>query len=397
MYIGTQASLAVEKYLAALNSNDLVQRLSWDDWRSIEAPFDTIGFAQKGISVRYHRNGYDWDIHGCLYTPEKEVDRKVAFIMFPGGSGNEHNVDLTPDGRPGIARVLARQGFTTLALSYTGLYPPNGRWSKPASTRLPHYLLDRELPEAEILDRNLKCTFNVIVQGAAKLIDENLGGRDIIAYGHSTGGPMAAHLHRFLKKSTVRAIAGFGSGGPDGWRKEWREKTGLEGSKPVPVDQILRRTKERLLSMGYAIDTELCPWGSLEHYIELCEPLRSHINPSLGYNQHMADPAVIGQYAERTSLPLEEYLDHLQEPKAAWLRGLNVLLLVGEKDHGHWELGERVEDKREIFMARKYESNGARARVVWFPRYGHNAYAEMYCETIPHLWLWAFKSGYFDR
>ena len=106
-------------------------------------------------------------------------------------------MDLTPDGRPGLARVLAAQGFKVLALTYPGHYPPGGVCKQPVAERNPIYLFDRYLAEQEIIDRNLKCTFNVILQGAGLLTDRHFAGREIIVFGHSTGGPMAAHLSRF--------------------------------------------------------------------------------------------------------------------------------------------------------------------------------------------------------
>ena len=174
-----------QKFLAGLKGPDLRIALSWDEWMGITAPYAETSFTQKEVTARFHRNGYDWDNHGTLYTPAKEVNPKTAFLIIHGGSGNEHAFDLTPDGRPAPARVLAAQGFIVLSLSYTGLYPPGGTWSKPAATRMPHYLLDRDLPEAEILDRNLKCTRDVMLQGFAALVDKHLAGRDILEIGRA--------------------------------------------------------------------------------------------------------------------------------------------------------------------------------------------------------------------
>ena len=388
---------AVRRFLDGLAGGELLYRLSWDDWMAIEAPYPSGAYDHGDVWKRYSRNGYDWDIQAKLYTPRREVDPSVAFVIYPGGSGNAHNVDLTPDGRPGLARVLAAQGFKVLSVSYTGLYPPGGVWSRPAATRLPHYLRDRDLPEAEISDRNLKCTFNVLVQGSAELADEHLAGRDIVAYGYSTGGPMAAHLHRFVKNARVKALAGFGSGGPDGWAKEWRDGNGLERSTPMAIGAIMRRTAEGLRKRGYDALGDLCPWGSLERYVEICEPLRSHINLSLCQNQHAGHVERLKEFAARTGLPESEYLDHLRDPDPAWLAATSALLLVGENDHGHWVLGERLQDKLEYCMARRYAERGAKVRLATVPRYGHNGYCERHCEKFAYLWLWAFREGFFER
>ncbi|MPZ77195.1 MAG: hypothetical protein GEU77_11800 [Deltaproteobacteria bacterium] len=53
---------------------------------------------------------------------------------------------------------------------------------------------------------------------------------------------MAAHLTRFNKETRVIGIVGFGSGGPDGWRMEWRNKTAAETYREVPIEHISRRS-----------------------------------------------------------------------------------------------------------------------------------------------------------
>ncbi|HTN70587.1 MAG TPA: hypothetical protein VMO00_05815, partial [Methylomirabilota bacterium] len=178
-----------EKYLDGLKSGELLLKLTWDEWLAIAPPYSDGKFAAADATVRYQRNGYDWDMHGTLYAPEKETDPRRAFVLFHGGAASEKIMDLTPDGRPGLARVLAAQGFKVLALTYPGHYPPGGVWQESIPERKPIYLFDRDLSDSEILDRNLKCTFNVILQGAGLLTDNHLAGREIIGFGHSTGGP----------------------------------------------------------------------------------------------------------------------------------------------------------------------------------------------------------------
>jgi hypothetical protein len=198
-----------------------------------------------------------------------------------------------------------------------------------------------------------------------------------------------------VKKAKVIGLPGFGSGGPDGWRLTWRALTGLEEEKSRPVGSIMRRTAEGLNARGYVVDKEFCPWGTLENYVKLGEPKRAHINIGLCMSQHSAELGALEEHVKITGLPRAEYFDHLQDPDPAFLRNLNALLLVGEKDQAHWVIGNRTEDKVEYFMAKKYESYGGRARVVVVPRYGHNGYCETYCEKWAYLWLWAFKDGYF--
>ncbi len=392
----TTTAGAIEKYLVGLSSQELLLKLTWDEWLAVAPPYPEGNFSTRDVTVRYQRNGYDWDIHGTLYTPEKELNDKRAFVLFHGGAGSEKIMDLTPDGRPGLARVLAAQGFKALALTYPGHYPPGGVWKIPIAERQPVYLMDRDLPKDEILDRNLKCTFNVILQGAGLLADQHLAGREILAFGHSTGGPMAAHLTRFSKKTQVIGLVGFGSGGPDGWRLQWRNQTGAEKYVEKPVDHISRRSPDSFRESGYIDPPDLTPWGGGEDYIRLVSPLRSQMKTSLCDNQHNAAVGVLEEYPKRTGLPRDEYFDHLQEPDPEWLKTIRVLLIAGENDKGHWVRGERLEDKREMFMGAKYAATTRGTHVVLIPRYGHVGYAELYNEKIAYLWLWAYKSGYFD-
>lgn len=379
-----------------LKSRGLLLKLTWDKWVAIAPPYPEGNFSTRDVTVRYQRNGYDWDIHGTFYTPEKELNDKRAFVLFHGGAGSEKIMDLTPDGRPGLARVLAAQGLKALALTYPGHYPPGGVWKIPIAERQPVYLMDRDLPKDEILDRNLKCTFNVILQGAGLLADQHLAGREILAFGHSTGGPMAAHLTRFSKKTKVIGLVGFGSGGPDGWRLQWRNQTGAETYVEKPVDHISRRSPNSFRESGYIDPPDLTPWGGGEDYIRLVSPLRSQMKTSLCDNQHNAAVGILEEYPKRTGLPREEYFDHLQEPDPEWLKTIRVLLIAGENDKGHWVKGEKLENKREMFMGAKYAAATRGTHVVLIPRYGHVGYAELYNEKIAYLWLWAYKSGYFD-
>ena len=385
-----------KKYLDGLQSRELLLELTWDEWLALPPPYSEGKFSTSDAVARYHRNGYDWDMHGTVFTPDKEADSRRAFVFFHGGAGSEKIMDLTPDGRPGLARVVASQGFKVLALTYPGHYPKGGVWKEPIPERMPVYLMDRELPKEEILDRNLKCTFNVILQGAGLLTDEHFAGRELIGFGHSTGGPMAAHLTRFSKKTRVIGLVGFGSGGPDGWRMEWRNKTGAEKYTEKPIDQVSRRSPDSFKESGYVDPEDLTPWGGADDYIRLISPLRSQMKTSLCDNQHNAAVGILDEYVKRTGLPREEYFDHLQEPDPAWLKTIRVLLTVGENDKGHWLKGERLEDKREMFMAAKYAASTRGAHVVLIPRYGHVGYSELYNEKIAYLWLWALKAGYFD-
>ena len=389
---------AVGAYLEGLGGDALPVRLGWEQWLEIGPPRGETAIEIREVTARFARNGYEWDIHGRLYTPEEAVAGAPAFVFFHGGADSEMVFDQTPDRRPGQARVLAAQGYSVLAVTYPGHYPPGNRWQQPIATRQPLYLLDRDLPEDEVLARNLACTFNVILEGAARLVADHLAGRDIIAWGHSTGGPMAAALYRFATGNRVIGLAGFGSGGPDGWRKAWRDETGAEKFVELPVDHVSRRSPDTYRASGYEDPEDLCPWGGPEDLFAWAESAhRSQIKTSLCDNQHRGIVEILPDYAARTGLPEAEYLDHLADPDAEWLGSISVLLLVGDNDKGHWVAGENLADKREMYMAGKYRDAGVkRCHVALIPRYGHFGFMELHNEKFVYLWLWALENGYFS-
>src|ERR1041384_1382177 len=96
---------ATEKFPAGLKANEVLLKLTWDEWLAIDPPYDPTGLTTADAWTRYHRNGYDWDMHGTVYTPQKETDPRRALVFFHGGAGSEKIMDLTPDGRPGLARA----------------------------------------------------------------------------------------------------------------------------------------------------------------------------------------------------------------------------------------------------------------------------------------------------
>lgn len=392
------ANGAVAAYLAGLGEGADPLRLSWEQWLEIGPLREDTPVEIREVTARYARNGYDWDIHGRVYTPEHVVAGAPAFVFFHGGADSEMVFDLTPDGRPGQARVLAAQGYRVLTITYPGHYAPGNYWEAPIATRQPRYLLDRDLEEDEVLDRNLKCTFNVILQGAGALVADNLPGCDIIAWGHSTGGPMAVALQRFTPGNRVAGLAGFGSGGPDGWRRAWREETGAEKFVQLPIDHVSRRSPDTYRASGYEDPEDLCPWGGPEGLFAWAKDAhRSQIKTSLCDNQHRGIAEILPEYAARTGLPVTEYLDHLADPDPDWLKSISVLLLVGDNDKGHWVAGAVEADKREMFMAERYRAHGVkRCRVVLIPRYGHFGFMELHNEKFVYLWLWALEQGYFS-
>ena len=384
---------AVEKYLNALAGKDLLVTLTWEDWLQFAPPYEERPYTTKEVVSRFNRNGYDWDIHGTAYIPEKEAVPGVGFVVCHGNLGSESFMDRTPDGRPSFSRILAAQGFYNIAITYPGHHsPPDGVWRDDITTRQPIYIFDRKISLEETLDRNLKCTWNTIVQGVGQLVDEQMAGRKVCL----TSGPMGIFLKNFSKKTETVGITTYGHGGPDGWRLQWREQTHAEEEDVFPMGDIYRRSPEGMRHSGYEnTNKDLTPWGGADEFIGWSEKVRSNIKTCVNINQHAGNIGVLTETAKKAGLPVEEYIGYYkEEPDPQWMKNVGVLLSVGERDKRHWIQGDRLEDKREYFMGMKYAEAGARTHTVLVPKLGHAGYAEMYNQNVPYLWLWGIKSGF---
>ena len=390
-------SPGVQKLIDDIAGSDLLTKLSWEQWLDISAPFPDGDYRTRDVTTRYARNGYDWDIHGTLYEPARESRPGTGFVLFHGGAGSEKEMHETPDGRPGLAAVLAAQGFRCLSITYTGGYPPGGEWKESVAERQPYYLLDRKLSLEEINDRNLRCTFNTIMQGAGALTDEHMRDYRLLCFGHSTGGPMSNFLYGFIKHASVVGIVGFGSGGPDGWQTEWDLLTGARPHKIWPIDSLARRSPGYFRNSGYEEDLALAPWGTAEDYGKWADRFKAQIKTGLCSNQHAAMIHVLEQYAAMTGLPRAEYVDYLHDPDPDWLAGVGVFLLVAEHDRRHWGVVEDEKRKLETYLGTKFAMRTPWTSVAVIPRYRHYGFAALHNEKIAYAWLWALAAGLFPN
>lgn len=395
------ANAAVKRILARLAEKHwLIDDLDWETFIGVDPPYPATGFLRRETILRYQHNGYDWDIHGSLHAPFKDAMPGHAFVLIHGGGVNELDFSTTPDGRPGLATVIAAQGFKVLTPSYPGLWPPGGRWTMPVTQRKPCYLLDRAIGEAELEDRLLKATYQVYMHGISLLVEKCLGRHTLFAHGHSTGGPMAADLQQYLTTARVVGILGWGSGGPDGWILRWREEhlapPGTRGHQPL-IDLNYRTVDEYRNRLGYEDLPELTPWGRLEQRFELVEATTPMFNPPLQNASHLGTPAQLEEYRRATGLPREEYFGHLGEPDSEFLARIKVLLMVGENDLNHWRAGgRRPEERQDGYVARVYAEKTRGAHLIVVPKYTHMGHWALHNEKLAYLWLWAVRSGYFD-
>ena len=215
---------------------------------------------------------------------------------------------------------------------------------------------------------------------------------------------MAVNLYEYLSTAKVIGLVGWGSGACEKWLLQWREKT---GQPPIPVGpprtpeesplgSIIYRSVEDNRHFGYEDMLELTPWGRLEQRFELVGKTTPMFNPDLQVISHQGNTQRLEEYCRATGLPREEYIGREKEPAAHFLSSIKVLLVVGENDKHHAQLGaERLEDRMEGFVTQRYAEKTRGARLVWIPKYTHMGHWALHNEKIAYLWLWAVKSGYF--
>lgn len=375
----TSDNPTISIFLRFLRGNDLLLTLSWDEYMRIDAPPPNTEYSIQDVTARYSRNGYDWDIHGTLYTPEKEVVPGNAILMVHGGGVNESTFNKAPHRRPGWARIVASQGFKVLTVSYPGLWPPKGVWPKDAEERTPIFLFDKEISPEELKDRILKYTFNLVVQGIATLVDQSLSGSNILAFGHSIGARLVVDLWRFMRRTKVTGILGFESLGPKIWEDELQEmeykRTGTERPKEVkPTLEELTRFRTFLPET---------------HEPRIFLPI-------------LRTPTELEECVRLSGLPREEYFDNTltKEPDRCWLGIIKVLLLIGENDQrparSYWPKDQPLEYRPAYYLAKKFSETTRVTHLVIIPRYTHTGHLEPHSEKMTYLWLWAIKSGYFE-
>ncbi|MDE0212708.1 MAG: hypothetical protein OXN22_01365, partial [Deltaproteobacteria bacterium] len=83
-----EAPAGTQTFTRALEADDTLVPIGWDDWLGMPPPDDDGAYTVTELVERYQRNGYEWDMHGSLYTPARERDDRPAFVVFHGGGAN---------------------------------------------------------------------------------------------------------------------------------------------------------------------------------------------------------------------------------------------------------------------------------------------------------------------
>src|SRR5258706_9103424 len=114
-----------------------------------------LGYKADWIVERFRRYNLDWDI-GALRLTSLNPDAKNYpwFIIMNGGAANFYEFYVDLKNRPGWGQFLA-QKMNVMIVTIPGNFKYFG-WEEPIESlkRQPQYLLDRDLPMAEIELRN---------------------------------------------------------------------------------------------------------------------------------------------------------------------------------------------------------------------------------------------------
>ena len=177
---------------------------------------EKLGYKAKWIVERYKRYNLDWDITALNMTSNNPDAKKYpTFIIINGGAANWYEFFYDLKNRPGWAPYLA-QKVNVMIVTIPGNFKYGG-WPMPIQdiTRQPQYLLDKDLPTAEIYLRNGLLNNQVVMQGLKQIIMKNIPG-DILISGHSTSGELAmlAYQDPDLAAKLKGRYFGWGSGGP---------------------------------------------------------------------------------------------------------------------------------------------------------------------------------------
>src|SRR5215472_13942878 len=175
-----------------------------------------LGYKADWVIERFRRYNLEWDITGLrLESLDPEAKSYPWFIVMNGGAANFYEFFVDLKNRPGWGQFLA-QKMNVMIVTIPGNFKYGG-WEEPIESprRQPQYLLDRDLPMAEIEVRNTLLNNRVEMQGLKNLIMKNTQG-DILLIGHSTSGElsMLSYEDPELAARLKGRFLGWGSGGP---------------------------------------------------------------------------------------------------------------------------------------------------------------------------------------
>ena len=207
----------------------------------------TVGYRARWIEHRFEHYGLPWDITALRLDPVNPEPGLPTIALVHGGAANWYEFFLDPMNGPGVAQYLAQKTSVVL-VTIPGNYR-HGGWPEPIPLRQPQFLLDRDLPAAEVAARNAMLTFTLINEGVAQVVERHVPG-PLLIVGHSTGGEI-----QFLLKDRLRAqlrglSLGWGTGGPAHVRRAWDDARERR-REPSPSITALRYRNPKAYSETY--------------------------------------------------------------------------------------------------------------------------------------------------
>lgn len=212
-------------------------------------PPGTLGYRATWHEVRFRVYGLDWDITGLHLMPENAVPGLPAIVIVNGGAANWYEFFFDPLNRPGLGQYLA-QKVPVLLVSIPGNYRHGGWTEDDFGSRIPGYVLDREISDGEAAIRNAVFTFRVVTDGVTGIVDQVMDEPFVIV-GHSTGGEVQFILKNSRLGREMRGLSlGWGTGGPAGMQAMREFRGARSADDYLHVSRLRARTADQY-ARGY--------------------------------------------------------------------------------------------------------------------------------------------------
>ena len=371
-------------------SPDLFERLGWDlpddgshvkaladaapgsapDPRQLEGlPADQLGYQAKWHEVRYRFYGLDWDIPGLHLTPNNPLPGMPTLVIIHGGSGNWYEFFLDSLNRPGLGQYLA-QRIPVLLVTIPGNYRHGGWRETDYASRIPGYLLDRDVAAEELRVRNAVYTFRLVTEGVKTLVETVTTG-PVIVMGHSTGGEIQFILHDSSLRDRTQGLSfGWGTGGPAGlasmqefrgvrtpddyldvWEIRPRFAEGYSRGYLGPLNPVWDPNQSRLAVAQRWIALEeqrkplfKQPLQDMEH--NSASNLRDHVASQI---REVLEGNQFGVDADEV---VADLFSTMRSPVTGYRK---MIWTTSQLDDGHWD--ENPAEARELLIANEFREN----------------------------------------
>jgi hypothetical protein len=374
-------------------------------------PAEKLGYKAEWVVERYKRYNMDWDITGLKLTSlNPDANKYPWFIIMNGGAANFYEFFVDLKNRPGWGQFLA-QKMNVMIVTIPGNFKYGG-WEEPIQSlnRQPQYLLDRDLPMAEIEVRNTLLNNRLVMQGLKSLILKDTQG-DILLIGHSTSGELAmlAYEDPELAARLKGRYLGWGSGGPARLALTRAIKTppnvrggtgdeggGGGGGQKRPLE-VLTRRNTAAYSRGYSwfLNPLYEPGMSVANIADAWLNAEARRRPQfkqqiqdLEHGAAIADKGwievqILG-LLKKTGNPwgmnFEDVDKDLYSTHYTRMDGFKKMVwTVGHFDRNHW-LPEDPTRAPEVYVANEYRAVNPNAEIrliIWDPPMTHYGHLEL--------------------